>query len=754
MKLERAHPVAIFITSMLAVAAFCVAEQNAAVATLGLGGLPLTWWLRAKCMHWFTDPSGRGGEARWGPIVSVRTQVAIVMNAIALAAVAYAFYLGLRDGVRVEHIATLVVVLIVLKGFDRFTARDYGQILALAVFLGIAAVLTSVRFEVGLVMTAFVPALASAVMLHQIRGAQEWASRGPRGSAMSHKPVIAGRGAARQFRWLVAVNVAGALAGATVVFLLIPRGIGQGAFGDWGAAPSGSQTRFTPNVELGRGGFISTSPTVVMHVEISDGQHRLGGTNRVYYLRGNILDSYNSRGRRWERGEEGRQANVGRTTVMAGEPRELGPRSISPLIQRITILNADNDEQYLFHALMPSTLEMDREIEVRRDFDTGRLAVRRVRGELRYTVHSSEIERPRGPPTQTFFDSPPIRELAERIISDANVNLAAIEVDPAASAAAARALESYLRGNYMYTLDILAAPTDVDPIEWFLFESRQGHCEYFASALAAMCRSIGVNARVVAGYVAAEWNENSRHYVVRESNAHAWVEAEHGRGNWRTYDATPPSDLERQHRPSDGVFSWFRRAFDAMSYAWNSSIISFDSGTRDRLRFSDRGSRSDWFTQVIAMVDKVRFGGVRMVVRALIVGLGVFAVIAASALLVRLVVVTGVRRRKRQRGAKSAASGDDVALWIVPAGLYERMLRIAAVRGTAKPAWQPPIAHASAIEPRDPSLAHALTRIADLFYQARFGAKALTPEEVAEAERLIDAMRTEAINGVRNSPHR
>ncbi len=753
MKLDRAHPTAIFIASMLAVAAFCVAEQDAAVAALGLGGLPLAWWLRAKCMHWFADPSGRGGEARWGPIVSVRTQVAIVMNAIALAAVAYAFYLGLREGVRVEHIATLVVVLIVLKGFDRFTARDYGQILALAVFLGIAAVLTSVRFEVGLVMAAFVPALASAVMLHQIRGAQEWSSRGPRGLSASTKPMVAGRGAARQFRWLVAVNVVGALAGATVVFLLIPRGIGQNAFGDWGSAPSGSQTRFTPNVELGRGGFISTSPTVVMHVEISDGQHRLGGTNRVYYLRGNILDHYNSRGRRWERGADDRQVNVGRATAHAGERLPLGSESTTPLIQRITILNADTDEQFLFHALTPSTLEMDREIEVRLDYDTGRIAVRRVRGELRYTVRSSEVERPHGPPTYASFDSEPIRELARRVVSDANVSLTAIADDPAACAAAARALESYLRSNYMYTLDILAAPTDVDPIDWFLFEARQGHCEYFASALAAMCRSVGINARVVAGYVAAEWNENSRHYVVRESNAHAWVEAEHGAGSWRTYDATPPSDLERQHRPTGGLFSWFRRAFDAMSYTWNSSIISFDSGTRERLRLSDRGARGDWFTQLVAIIDKVRFGGGQIVMRAIIVGLGVFAVVAASAFLMRFLVNRLLVRHGRSRGAKSATKGANAAVWAVPAGFYERMLRIVALRGAAKPAWQPPIAHARVIETSDPSLAHALARIADLFYQARFGARALTPEEVAEAERLIETSRVQSENGVRNSPH-
>lgn len=758
MNLDRLHPRAVLAATLLAIAAFCVAEQDPAIAILGLAGLPVAWWLRTRSQRWLGadasvagvhGPLGQGGMVwlRWNH----QTQVRLLMNTIAVVALAYTLLVGLREGIRVEHVATLIVVLAVLKGYDRFNSRDYGQLLALSVFLGIAAVLTSVRLEVGLVMLIFVPTLAAAVMLHQIQSAREWASRATRGRRMSVRPFVAGRGMMVHFRWLLIFTILATASGATAIFVMIPRGIGAGIFGDWGSAPSGSQTRFTPEVELGRGGFISTSPTVVMHVEISDGEHRLGGTNRVYYLRGNILDTYDSTRRRWTRGSDERPAPSARSSVRAGQPILMGQQTRQALVQRVTILNASHDEQYIFSVLRPTSVVIERDIGVRHDPVTSRLAVTGARGELRYTVLSSEVDRPRGPPTPASFDSRLIRELAERIVRDANVDLEAIAEDPSAGAAAARALESYLRANYTYTLDILAAPGNVDPIEWFLFESRVGHCEYFASGLAALCRSIGINARVVAGYVAAEWNEGSRHYVVREANAHAWVEVEHGRDSWRTYDATPPGDLERQHRPAGGLVHWFRRAFDAMSYAWNSSVISFDPGTRERLSRADRGGRGDWFTKTVEIYERLRFGGGELALRAVLVAVAVFAAAAAFGFFVRwlapwLVRLGAIRPRLRSR------AGGDTSAWAVPADFYERMLRLLETRGLDKPAWLPPLAHADTIAHNDATLAHALARIADLFYQARFGARTLTPEELAEADRMLQQAGTHVSSAMGNKP--
>lgn len=82
-----------------------------------------------------------------------------------------------------------------------------------------------------------------------------------------------------------------------------------------------------------------------------------------------------------------------------------------------------------------------------------------------------------------------------------------------------------------------------DPVLDFL-DQRRGHCEYFASALALLARASGVPARVVAGYRVTEQNELGGYHLVRERNAHAWVEVwDPERERWVTVEATPPSEL-------------------------------------------------------------------------------------------------------------------------------------------------------------------------------------------------------------------
>lgn len=111
---------------------------------------------------------------------------------------------------------------------------------------------------------------------------------------------------------------------------------------------------------------------------------------------------------------------------------------------------------------------------------------------------------------------------------------------PVAPAEQARRLERYLRdsGKYGYTLDSRILDLTVDPVEDFLFNRRSGHCEYFASALALMLRSIGIPARLVSGFKGGETGRLTRAFEVEQRHAHAWVEA-YVDGEWITLDPTP-----------------------------------------------------------------------------------------------------------------------------------------------------------------------------------------------------------------------
>jgi transglutaminase-like putative cysteine protease len=85
------------------------------------------------------------------------------------------------------------------------------------------------------------------------------------------------------------------------------------------------------------------------------------------------------------------------------------------------------------------------------------------------------------------------------------------------------ALESYLR-QIKYNLSIPTPPGGRDPIDWFLFDNREGYCTYYASAMVLMCRTLGIPARFAQGYARGEWVPEHNAFLVRESDAHAWPE--------------------------------------------------------------------------------------------------------------------------------------------------------------------------------------------------------------------------------------
>lgn len=103
----------------------------------------------------------------------------------------------------------------------------------------------------------------------------------------------------------------------------------------------------------------------------------------------------------------------------------------------------------------------------------------------------------------------------------------------------ATAIETYLRSSYTYTLAPTVPPPGADPLEYFLYTSREGYCEYFASAMGDMLRSLGIPTRLVNGYGPGGYDEKLNRYVVRESDSHTWVEAYFPSYGWIPFEPTP-----------------------------------------------------------------------------------------------------------------------------------------------------------------------------------------------------------------------
>ena len=193
----------------------------------------------------------------------------------------------------------------------------------------------------------------------------------------------------------------------------------------------------------------------------------------------------------------------------------------------------------------------------------------------------------------------------------------------------AAALASQLRKNYRYRLDIPAPPPDVNPSEYFLFQTRAGHCEYFAGTLCLMLRALGIPARVVEGFAGAELTDVTGEFIVRFANAHAWVEAIVDTSGWTPLDPTPPA-------PAESGYSQLWRilgdVYDRLDYLWVKQVVYFDR--------SDQTAMYKGLGDLLAGKTPLSFTLPRLGPSYLVAGL------AAALLLIAMVMLAYGRRRK------------------------------------------------------------------------------------------------------------
>ncbi len=119
--------------------------------------------------------------------------------------------------------------------------------------------------------------------------------------------------------------------------------------------------------------------------------------------------------------------------------------------------------------------------------------------------------------------------LANQIVADAN---AQTPYDKA------KAIETWLRYNITYNETIPQPPAGQDPVDWVLFDYKQGYCNYYASAMVVMLRTMGIPARMAAGFAQGTYNSDENAFVVQERDAHTWVEVYFPGYGWIEFEPT------------------------------------------------------------------------------------------------------------------------------------------------------------------------------------------------------------------------
>ncbi len=139
-------------------------------------------------------------------------------------------------------------------------------------------------------------------------------------------------------------------------------------------------------------------------------------------------------------------------------------------------------------------------------------------------------------------------------------------------------LSAGLQNSQAYTLDF-SVSTSAHNLEEFVFEKKAGNCEYFATSLALLLRSYGIPARLVTGFQSGRESLFGNYLMIRQSDAHSWVEAfipEHG---WMSFDPTPSSGLALDFFVKN--FGVVADAYDFLQMQWSSYVLDYSQSDQN-----------------------------------------------------------------------------------------------------------------------------------------------------------------------------
>jgi transglutaminase-like putative cysteine protease len=260
------------------------------------------------------------------------------------------------------------------------------------------------------------------------------------------------------------------------------------------------------------GGAIRLGEQVVLLISAPPG--------RRYYWRSRVFDTYENG--RWTPAADTRLTDEQSPLEVITEPYLPGARD--PVQQQVTI--ALNASRLIYTAPQPARVELPTRTDLRYISDDRaamNISVIRPfqvmhRGD-RYTATSLMTNATAGQLRAANTDYPPyVRNL---YFYDQ-----------------AKAIENWLRLNIEYNETIPQPPVGRDPVDWVLFDIRQGYCNYYASSMIMMLRSLGIPARMAAGFAQGTWDPAQQAFVVQERDAHTWVEVYFPGYGWIEFEPT------------------------------------------------------------------------------------------------------------------------------------------------------------------------------------------------------------------------
>jgi len=473
---------------------------------------------------------------------------------------------------------------------------------------------------------------------------------------------------------------------------------------------------FSDNVTLGEIGRLKLNDEIVMHVRVEDSTPPAVGLR----WRGVALDEFTGRG--WIKSFDARRFED--KTDDRGFFK-LGTTEDVARLTSQTFFIEPIDTPVLFGA--PRIVAVQGRLPFLRVDSEGSIQTRpHDQDKVVYKVYSDTAT-----PDVVILRSDPLKYStpAQRYLhlpGNLDPRVAALAKDVTARAGArngydeARAIESYLRDSYQYSLDLKAGGPD--PLSDFLFHVRSGHCEYFSTAMAILLRTRGIGSRVVNGFLPGEYNEASDAYTVRQSDAHSWVEVYFPQTkSWVTFDPTPPAG--RTARVRTGLAAQLSKYGEALELMWFQYVVGYDKQEQRSLATSLRKDLSDLRRGSSDALTRAR-GALPAMLQPFLMSIA-----GLGALLVLVLVGRRVRHFGWRRGLKVWQAGTELDSSRVD--FYERLIKSLEKQGLKRASNQTPLEFAASV---DLSEARAIT---NAYNRVRYGEEQLSDSEQKQIELLL-----------------
>jgi len=769
MRIERSLQVNMALLSVTSTLLYGMGQRDAL-----LPGLVMT---AAVVSIWLTDAKG------W---FRLNRAVASILAVVAFLTVAREM-LSWDNVVLIRAIARMLVYLQMILLFQRKDHRVYWQLIVLSLLLVVVATVFNQGALFGLLMVAYLyMAISSMTLLFLHHEAGRYASaESPlpgRAEATAARlwplaaeaSVAAGdvtrppeeRGcASRDFlRRLVSMGL-GTLGFTAVVFFILPR-LGQPAW----RSPFHQQRRmvgYSGQVELGELGRVLEDPAEVLRIGLTDpATGRMYPVDGAIYLHGTVLTQYADR--RWTL-PHGSDSVYRLRATRRPPPGE-------DVAQTITIEPMDRPEVFCvqpFYSLKrqpallfdPNRGSLLRALELCSERCHFRLRTNAFRKGHQKSLVPAPTKPPNlGPLLQLPSDQlPTLVDLAERWMAEpAWAGRGRID--------RARYLESKLRNSdrFQYSMKPRGQTSTIDPIEDFVKDNPQGHCEYFSTTLALMLRSQGIPSRLVVGYKCDEFNPLGKFFQVRQLHAHTWVEVylppeevpryeqigggerTWAGGAWLRLDPTPGTGSE-QLGAAGRALATVGKGIDWLEYLWNNYIMEMDRSRQRQAVYRplvdwakgayERLTSRQWWKetsrQVLQVVNPANWRIEKWFSwRGGLVAMGVCFVLVVVYRAARYVVrrCRNWLSRRRRRAVEASRARVE---------FYQQFLSLLRCQGIRRPLGQTQREFARSVgrhlaaQPARSELAGLPERIADAFYEVRFGGHPLDKAQRQEVEQAL-----------------